>query len=866
MKYVIRKIKHSIKVLLRALKEDGFSAFNDLLIKCITSTAVGTFCILISLFFFFRIPFENLLTNWLVNPILCKVQESWTNDIIFILISTFLLLFTISRYKQHVSSKNVTYALFFLSVLYTCYRCGSNFLFDKEVYTFTSLQYVTFINYADLLYLVTVSSFILQVSKHHNRKPINETTELLEDLPLGQLGVDEFGYSKYANVVATKIKKSNFQKSFAIGVNGVWGSGKSSFIDLLKRELPKSEFIHIDFHPWNSDNSSLIIKDFFLTLQNEPELNFTPLQRLFNKYATRLTSLQQTTIGSILHNVFEFIFGHADTHSLYTDINKYLKGLNKRLLIVIDDVDLLIKYEILAVIRLIRNTANFSNTIFVVAYDKGYVNSALQEHNKYNSELFLEKIIQLEISLPYYEKEILKKTFLRLLKEKLKVKASSILTINQLFDDELKAIIQDYRDVIRIVNSLQVNIWNVKNLVSITDFLIIEIIRLKYPEIFYLLKNKQAQILTNKPRKTTNVEVERAHLRLMKNSYDGIEFPPLISKIFSTYTNPNSEESAFSVKYPINYYLYFSYSDFNDKIQESEFALARKSELSEFIMKITFWLSQGLDENLILKFTRINFFENFNDYTNVIQCIFYLARLNSVNRKYWGNILAPYPIQDIADKLLTDDPALEEHISKVGDSKRNFIRKLFLELEFPEFYAVQVFIFLRQSKKIDEDLYKEIILVYYQKICKNYKRLNYFHTFFLDEYCTTDVRIDKSGNKSVNTIIYPEAIILIKDFFSRNILDFLTFIIDTDNNDSYYKISAHWMTKIFNNWNSFKEFVHNLQEDKEGYLKDFKDFIEMFDDRYFESKYYNFKKIRANDIINKKEDKLYLKRFSEYKH
>jgi len=56
------------------------------------------------------------------------------------------------------------------------------------------------------------------------------------------------------------------------------------------------------------------------------------------------------------------------------------------------------------VIRLIRNTANFYNTFFIVSYDKVYVNNALKEAAIHNHEKFLEKIFQLEVNLPYYKK------------------------------------------------------------------------------------------------------------------------------------------------------------------------------------------------------------------------------------------------------------------------------------------------------------------------------------------------------------------------------------------------------------------------------------------------------------------------------
>lgn len=59
------------------------------------------------------------------------------------------------------------------------------------------------------------------------------------------------------------------------------------------------------------------------------------------------------------------------------------------------------------VLSLIRNSANFSNTIFIVAYDRNYLVSALEKVNNYHPHAYLEKIFQLELPLPQFERDII---------------------------------------------------------------------------------------------------------------------------------------------------------------------------------------------------------------------------------------------------------------------------------------------------------------------------------------------------------------------------------------------------------------------------------------------------------------------------
>lgn len=58
-------------------------------------------------------------------------------------------------------------------------------------------------------------------------------------------------------------------------------------------------------------------------------------------------------------------------------IQKAVAALNKKIVILIDDLDRLTGEEILEVLKLINKNASFQNTVFVTAYDKQYVNTVL---------------------------------------------------------------------------------------------------------------------------------------------------------------------------------------------------------------------------------------------------------------------------------------------------------------------------------------------------------------------------------------------------------------------------------------------------------------------------------------------------------
>jgi len=83
------------------------------------------------------------------------------------------------------------------------------------------------------------------------------------DEPLGGQGKDLLNYEPYAKAVAQRLEASWFESAFAIGITGPWGSGKTSFMDLIKRHLRAEGKIIIDFNAWNSLTPEAISQNFF---------------------------------------------------------------------------------------------------------------------------------------------------------------------------------------------------------------------------------------------------------------------------------------------------------------------------------------------------------------------------------------------------------------------------------------------------------------------------------------------------------------------------------------------------------------------------------------------------------------------------
>ena len=196
------------------------------------------------------------------------------------------------------------------------------------------------------------------------------------DTPIEDSSQDLLNRKPLSKKVASLIKDFKGKESFVIGIEGEWGSGKTSFVNLVKEELiDNEEIVLIDFNPWNFSNQDEIIKDFFLNLSNKLEHRGIKVGKKILSYSKRLLSFglsitslleTKTTISS---KIKELINKDKKIKSLNEErlsLNKDLEKINKKIVIFIDDIDRLDAEETRLIMKLVKMTANFPNILFIL--------------------------------------------------------------------------------------------------------------------------------------------------------------------------------------------------------------------------------------------------------------------------------------------------------------------------------------------------------------------------------------------------------------------------------------------------------------------------------------------------------------------
>lgn len=525
---------------------------------------LGVTAILFLGYTIFRAPIEDLLSKVVVGPILSKIQPGWGWYLALWVAIGAVLAFPNKKKKWVIGFPKKLYPLVCSVIgIYLSYRV---FGWDRwELYPLNGG-----IKYWDIpaLIIALMSMFDIGKSIKNNRSLGLPDSSPVENKgfigPGNKPAKIEFGFEEGAAILYNLISDSPTEEALAIGINGVWGSGKTTFLDQIKLKIDQTKIdgkktrvknlpqnVIIDFHPWRSSSPNGIIHDFFEELQKELEKHSPDLGRKIAHYAEKLVAFEDSIFTKMLHLGAGLLYGTHTQAEQYDAIKKLIGSLNLKIHIFIDDMDRLGADEIMEVIRIVRNTGNFPNINYYLAYDNEYLHQQLSVKQVPNPVRFMEKIVQVNYEVPKMDPEELWNLFteefscrlvvqLELKKEERKNKLRSFFNqVNQEypieFDTEIDKIysidskeiktsfindtskirsairphLDSYRFIVTLTNSLIKTLPDLWGEVNFRDALLLDILRLKSPLIYNILWQEKEHVFNFPPAvdSTQNLEV-----------------------------------------------------------------------------------------------------------------------------------------------------------------------------------------------------------------------------------------------------------------------------------------------------------------------------------------------------------------------
>ena len=351
------------------------------------------------------------------------------------------------------------------------------------------VSYVDVIILGCLAHIVTFiygRTWLLLHPKSNKEMSNASSSMILHDWPICDSSEDIMAFSEDAKKVASEIKNLEPNVTWNLAITGQWGIGKTSFLNMVVKELENDEFEVLPFNPRDSKACENIQEDFFSQLSCALAKYDGRCNGTIKKYMASLQLIDNRRFFERLINFYR-IWNKDD---LKGTIEKSFRVLSKRILVRIDDFDRLSKDEIEEVLKLIDSNAAFSNLVFLTAYDKEQVNKIFGDTYQTSDACFVDKFFNLEYSIPIRPYSYLSKYLEDSLVSQIHASVDEEDEIRYSVNSNIKLYkkcLPTLRDIKRYVNQVAIDYGNVRGEVNVNEYLLLHLIKYKYPERYKAL-------------------------------------------------------------------------------------------------------------------------------------------------------------------------------------------------------------------------------------------------------------------------------------------------------------------------------------------------------------------------------------------
>jgi type II secretory pathway predicted ATPase ExeA len=626
-------------------------------------------------FLLFQKPIFELAKTIVVNPLLANISRNKFSDLLvalIILISCTITSIRLYRGLRPTANSILVLLAVFLIYFYVIKGSGKFDFFHFQSLGLSSFTYSTPLLIAGLFLIISYRRFHKPLSKE------NSAYTLIDDRPVGDSTGDLFNRSQYADSISKHIENTTSEAAFAIAITGVWGSGKSDFLLRLNAKLNENdENICMSFNPWRVSKSDAIVEEFFKTLASTLKKYDQSITKTISDYAARVLKTAKETHWRLLDSLISDWFGQDAIQDQYELINDTIKATGKRLVISIDDADRLTGKEVMEVLRLVRNTANFQNTFFVVGIDQEYVVSVLRNTKDFTrEEEYLGKVFQLNIALPSIRKDsyvsmieqyLITKDMPAKEQEKLRSMIQSFgsgittpdpdvfLSFSYLDRENLlQRMLGSVRELKRFCNSFKIVYQLVKTEVEIKDLFVLELIRnrnhfiydcIRFGEIF---KEGGGEGLNE-----LSLDFDVFNGDAFKEQLGGEKEQLLLGNAITTLLSKEGKNSR-RIQLAYNFHLYFSYQLF-ELISFNDFNNALEKPPQEIVEVFNNWISAGRESELHRVISDIKVYENAEDLKKMTTVILLLGKHENDAWFQLGISILLFGWADNRKRYFTDD-------------------------------------------------------------------------------------------------------------------------------------------------------------------------------------------------------------------
>ena len=315
---------------------------------------------------------------------------------------------------------------------------------------------------------------------------INETGAMekigIVDEPLEKKGEDSLKIKKYSNALVSFIKNS--MTPMTIGIQGSWGSGKTSLLNTIYAQLDDAneheeskDFKVIWINSWENslmatpEEALIKIINEIINGLNEVDPSLTNVKKVKEAATTAAKGILRVGAGILggaagSEVVTEVLESSNSIKQLREELSRLVHAIREskgqrvdKIVIFVDDLDRVDPPEAVKILELLKNIFNIPGCVFVLAIDYDVVIKGLKDkfgertpENEYEFRAFFDKIIQLPFLMPVQNYDI--GNYVNDLLKKIGFQDENVIDVdfvNQVVDNTIGG---NPRTIKRLINSL----------------------------------------------------------------------------------------------------------------------------------------------------------------------------------------------------------------------------------------------------------------------------------------------------------------------------------------------------------------------------------------------------------------------------
>lgn len=408
------------------------------------------------------------------------------------------------------------------------------------------------------------------------------------DKPINKITEDLLGRAPFSFQLAKAITNYKENSGLVIGIYGGWGTGKTSIINMIENEISNFEddqTLFIRFSPWNYSDKDNLIRLFFESLKIKLNIHHNKnIDNAIDNYLEALDILTiipgvNYTIVGILKTFIKFFRKNNEVLDLEANkksLEKQLSATNKKIIIVIDDLDRLTNIQIRETFQLVKQVADFPNLIYILSMDREVVARALTEVQNIDGNDYLEKIVQIPFEIPKIGKDKLQNILNSKIEKIFESNRDKIeININywsKVYFRCIEPYINTIRDVNRVINTFQFRFPVLKQETCFEDLFAITVLEVLDPKLYKWIRENKSFLLSqsystddfeavnkqiNDEFIKLNIDVDRAKKIL------SVLFPLFekkINKYFYDLESNKNIRSRMGIAHPNRFELYFQFN------------------------------------------------------------------------------------------------------------------------------------------------------------------------------------------------------------------------------------------------------------------------------------------------------------------